>query len=81
MSPTTVGSVGLGFEHVKTVYRAGDNVPGVMMIAHARGSAGAADPMNELSTIAWRSWHVPKVLNTTWGRTLRTSASILTPNE
>ena len=76
-----VGTVGLGFQHVKDIYRAGDNVPGIMMISHAKGSGGVADPLDEVATIGWKSWHAPKVLNSTWGRTLKTAASILQSNE
>ncbi len=78
------GSVGLGFEHIKTIYNAGDTLPGVQMIAHGPGSAGTADPLNEVSTLGWKTWHVPKVFtNATtpdtgeWGFNLRTAAGSL----
>jgi N4-gp56 family major capsid protein len=72
-----VGSLGLGVEHVKSSYMAGDRVPGVQMISHPRGSAGAGDPLNEVATIGWKSWHAAKVLNTNWIRTVRHTASRL----
>lgn len=75
----SVGSVGFGFEHVKESYKAGDNLPGVLMISHPRGSAGAADPLSELSTAGWKSWHAGLVLNSTWGRTYRTVARNIVP--
>jgi len=78
------GSVGLGFKHIKEVYNAGDNLPGVQMITKERGSAGSADPLNEISTLGWKSWHAAQVLtdSTTpstgpWGYCLRSGASIL----
>lgn len=78
------GSVGLGFEHTKAIYNAGDTLPGVQMIAHGPGSAGTADPLNEVSTIGWKTWHVPKVFtNSTtpetgeWGFVLRTASGSL----
>lgn len=72
-----IGSVGFGFEHIKESYMAGDKLPGVQVISKARGSAGAADPLNELSSLGWKSWHTGVVLNTGWGRTLRHTSSIL----
>lgn len=65
------GSVGFGFEHIKTIYRAGDTLPGVMMISHMRGSAGAADPLNEVSSLGWKSWHTGTILNSNWLRVVR----------
>lgn len=65
------GSLGFGFEHIKETYRSGENLPGVQIIQHARGSAGSADPLNELSSLGWKSWHVGKILNGNWGRVIR----------
>lgn len=72
-----VGSLGFGVEHVKSIYRAGDNLPAIQVIRHERGSAGAGDPFNELATIAWKSWHVPKVLNANWLIAIETAAEDL----
>lgn len=72
-----VGSLGFGAEHVREIYRVGDRLPAVMMINHPRGSAGAADPLNEVSTVGWKSWHAAKVLNTNWIMTVRHTASRL----
>ena len=72
-----VGSLGLGGEHVKETYRAGDRLPAVQVIAHQRGSAGAGDPLNEISTIGWKSWHAGLVLNSAWGRVIKHTASRL----
>ena len=76
-----VGSLGLDSTHVKTIYEAGDKLPGILMIAHAKGSAGAGDPLNEVASVGWKSWHAGTVLNSTWGRTLKAPAPILDPNE
>lgn len=78
------GSLGLGFDHIKEIYVAGDALPAVMLISHARGSSGVGDPLNEVSTLGWKSWHAPKVLtNATtptegaWGHTLVSGAPVL----
>lgn len=78
MGQNAVGSLGFGVQHIKSIYRAGDNLPAVQVIRHAAGSAGSGDPFNELSTIAWKSWHVPKVLNADWLIAIETAAEDLT---
>ncbi|MGI9502505.1 MAG: N4-gp56 family major capsid protein [Geminicoccaceae bacterium] len=72
-----VGSLGFGFNHIKSTYQAGDKLPGVMMIAKARGSAGAADPLDELASLGWRSWHAAQILNSNWIRVVRHTSSKL----
>lgn len=72
-----VGSVGFGMGHVKETYRAGDRLPGIMMINHERGQAGAADPFNEVSSMAWKSWHAGAILNSNWCRVVRHTTSKL----
>jgi N4-gp56 family major capsid protein len=76
-----LGSLGLDATHVKEVYQAGDRVPAIMMISHARGSAGVGDPLNELSSMGWKTWHAGVVLNSAWGRTFKSSAPLLDSNE
>ena len=71
------GSLGLGTRHVKEIYRAGDKLPSVIMINHARGSGGTFDPLNETSTLSWKSWHAPVILNGDWLRGLRHAARTL----
>lgn len=71
------GSVGLGMQHLQEVYRSGDNLPAVQLITKGKGSAGSADPLDEVSTIGWKSWHAARVLNTAWSRNLRSGASDL----
>lgn len=71
------GSVGFGFNHIQSIYRVGDRLPGVLMISKPRGSAGSADPLNEVSSLGWKSWHTAVVLNGNWGRVIRHTASKL----
>lgn len=71
------GSVGLGKKHTDGAYRAGDNTGGWEIISKPRGSAGSADPFNEMATIAWKAWFVGKTLNTNWSRAIRVAATKL----
>ena len=71
------GSLGFGFEHIQEIYRAGDPLPAVQVIQNARGSAGSADPLHELGTLGWKSWHAAKVLQSIWGRSIRSAATNL----
>jgi N4-gp56 family major capsid protein len=71
------GSLGLGNQHVQRVYRPEDRLPAVMMISHAKGSAGSADPLNEVASVGWKSWHAAKILNGNWGRVIVHSSSRL----
>lgn len=71
------GSVGLGKKHSDGVYRAGDNTGGWEIISHARGSSGAADPLNEIATIGWKAWFGGAALNSNWSRALRVAATNL----
>jgi N4-gp56 family major capsid protein len=75
------GSVGLGSSHVKEIYRVGDRLPGVMMISHPKGSAGAGDPLNELSSMGWKSWHTGVILNGNYGRVIQHAVAKLTADE
>jgi len=70
------GSVGLGFEHVKEIYEAGDPLPGVQMISKAKGSAGTGDPLNEVASIGWKSWHAAVILNANWIRGIQSAATL-----
>lgn len=76
-----LGSLGFGEQHVKEVYAAGDKLPAVQLITHSRGSAGSADPLNEVSSLGWKSWHASTVLNSNWGRTIRHTVDRLQTNE
>ncbi len=57
------------------VYTAGDMIPSIMLIRKAKGSAGAADPFDEVSTIAWKTWQANKILNADWIRGIRAGAT------
>jgi N4-gp56 family major capsid protein len=70
-------SVSLDTPFFQETYMAGDQVPGIQTIGHARGTAGAADPLNEVSTIGWKTFHVGKVINNNWSRCIRSGASAL----
>ena len=71
------GSLGLDASHVKEIYRPTDSLPAVQMISHPKGSAGAADPLNEVASVGWKSWHAAKILNSNWGRCIKNAASRL----
>ncbi len=73
----STGSVGLGAEHIKEVYVAGDRQPGIQMISKPKGSAGTADPLNELSSLGWKSWLASKVLQQRWALAVQSGASAL----
>ena len=73
-----LGTVGLGQAHTDGSYRAGDNTGGWEIINHPRGSAGAADPYNEVATIAYKTFFASAVLNSNWGRALLVGATDLT---
>lgn len=72
-----VGSVGFGEEHTDGIYRAGDNLSCVELILKEKGSGGTSDPLNEISTLGWKSWHSGAILNANWARTIRSGASSL----
>ena len=72
-----LGSVGLGMRHTDGIYRAGDNTGGWEMIFKERGSAGAGDPFNEISTLAWKAFFAGAVLNANFSRAIRVAATKL----
>ena len=74
-----VGSVGLGNTHATTsaeMYNP-KNPPAVEVIYHRPGSAGAADPYNEVGSLAWKSWWIGQILNGNWIGKIRSGASKL----
>lgn len=71
------GAVSLDQPFFQEIYRAGDQVPGIQMIGHNRGTSGVSDPLNEVSTMGWKTFHVGKVLNNNWSRVIRSGASEL----
>lgn len=72
------GSVGLGQSFIDGAFEAGDDTGDWEIIVHQKGSGGTSDPFNEISTMAWKSFHAGAVLNSNWGRALRVGATDLT---
>jgi len=72
-----IGSLGLSSKHVQKIYKAGDKLPAVQMIVKEKGSAGSADPLNEISTAGWKSFHAAKILNPEWVFGCRSTAKAL----
>jgi N4-gp56 family major capsid protein len=69
------GAVGLDTSHLQEVYTAGDELPGVQLISKPQGSGGIGDPYDEYSTMAWKSFHVAKVLDTAFSRSIVSAAT------
>lgn len=72
-----IGSVGLGRRHTDGSYNAGDRLDAVELIHKPLGAGGTSDPYNEIETLAWKAYHVGKVLNATWGYVIRSGATKL----
>lgn len=72
-----IGSVGLGQQHTDGIYRAGDQLDAVDVIVKSPTATGTSDPYNEISTVAWKSWHTGAILNANWVRGIRSAASDL----
>lgn len=70
-----VGSVGLNSRHPESVHFAGDSVPTIEMITHARGTSGVTDALNELSSMGWSFWAKFKITNSAWIRTFSSGAT------
>ena len=74
-----IGTVGLGNMHATNSYEMYNPKmpPAVELIHKPVGSAGAADPFDEVGTLAWKAWHVGQVLNGTWLCKIRSGSSKL----
>jgi N4-gp56 family major capsid protein len=74
-----VGTVGLGNMHATNSYEMYNpkTPPAVELIHKPVGSAGAADPFNEVGTLSWKAWHVGQVLNQGWLYKIRSGSSSL----
>lgn len=72
-----VGSLGLDATHIKEIYRPDDRLPAVQLISQPKGSAGAADPLSEVASVGWKSWHAAKNINGNWIRCARHTVSRL----
>ena len=70
-----IASVGLGETHIKDVYRTGDKIPAIEMIYHAKGTSGVGDALNELCSLAWKSWLAGVITNNDWIIRIRTAAN------
>ena len=46
-----------------------------MLISKPQGSGGIVDPFDEYSSLAWKSWHVAKVLDTNFSRSIVSAAT------
>lgn len=75
-----LGSLGFGRRHVKEIYKVGDKLPAVLVINHPKGTSGAGDPLNEIATMGWKTWHGGLVLNSDWGRVMRHAVRNLEAN-
>ncbi len=72
------GTLGFGSTYTEGSYMAGDAFEPVELIVHGLGSGGgAADPYNEISTIAWKAWHADVLLNVKWARGIVSGATAL----
>src|SRR5581483_2639050 len=74
-----VGTVGLGNMHASSSYEMYNPKypPAVEAIFKPVGSAGAGDPFNEITSLAWTAWFVAKILNKNWIVQLRNLATKL----
>ena len=72
-----IGSVGLGEQYSDGIFRAGDDLGPVDVIVKGPATTGTSDPYNEITTVAWKSFHTGAVLNGAWGRAIRSAASDL----
>lgn len=72
-----VGSLGFGTEFPMEIGRANRTMRAIEIINKGFGSAGAADPLDELSTMGWKLWSGPKILNSAWIRGIRSGATPL----
>jgi hypothetical protein len=57
------GSLALARSRPDGAYRAGDNTGGWEIITKSAKDGGAADPFEEINTIAWKAWFGAAVLN------------------
>lgn len=72
-----VGTLGLGNALPTSVMDAAQKMSMIEIINKPFGSAGSADPLNELATLGWKAWAAAKVLNGNWIRGIRSGATAL----
>ena len=75
-----IGSVGLGQSHTDGIYRAGDENGMFEIISKGAATSrksGTSDPFDEVTTIAWKAFHTGAILNSNWGRSIRSAATLI----
>lgn len=74
-----IGTIGLGKMHAANSYEMYNpkNPPAVEVIYKGFGSSGAADPYNEIATLAWKAWFAGSILNQGWVYKIKSLASKL----
>ena len=72
-----VGSLGLENMLPENIVRDNADKASVRMYFKGYGSAGTADPLDELQTLGWKAWSAAKILNAAWIRGIRCGASSL----
>lgn len=72
-----VGTIGFGNALPDSVMDADEKMSMIEIINKPRGSAGTADPLNELSTLGWKAFAGAKILNSGWIRGIRSAATEL----
>ena len=75
------GSLGFGSTYSSGSYMAGEDFEPIKVIVHGFGNGGAADPYDELTTIAWKAWHADSELNPNWNRGIVSGATFPVINE
>ena len=73
-----IGSVGFGQMYPDGTFMAGDELGPIDLIVKGLGSGGTSDPYNEIMTVAWKAVHTGAVLNSNWGRVVKSGATALT---
>jgi N4-gp56 family major capsid protein len=71
-----LGSVGLGRAHSDGIFRAGDRM-NFEIISKPFGSGGTSDPLDEIMTVGYKAWHAGAVLDSRWGRVIKSTATNL----
>lgn len=72
-----IGTIGLGNMHASNSYEMYNpkTPPAVELIFKQLGSAGSADPYNEIASLAWKAFFGAKILNANWVIKLRSTSA------
>lgn len=73
-----LGSVGFDTTFPSSTFEVGDSMSAIDIIIQPLGSGGTSDPYREIQTVAWKAFHAGAVLNSSWGRAIRSGATKLT---